>query len=128
MYRNDIEPEHPEPLHARIARRIRRDILTGVYRPGQRLPSEVDLARQFNASRGTLRQALRQLADDEVIYTLSGRGSYVPEGNIRRPGDLIAMILPSVVRARNPELISGAEETLRQAGCSLVLGISGDER
>jgi LacI family transcriptional regulator/LacI family repressor for deo operon, udp, cdd, tsx, nupC, and nupG len=38
------------------------------------------------------------------------------------------MVLPSVVRTRNPELISGAEETVREAGGSLMLGISGDER
>jgi len=126
MYRKDDESE--PPLHARIAMQLRREIRSGVYPPGQRLPSEVVLARALNASRGTLRHALRVLVEDGLIYTLSGRGSYVPEGNIRRPGGLIGMILPSVVRARNPELISGAEETVRQAGHSLVLGISGDER
>jgi GntR family transcriptional regulator, arabinose operon transcriptional repressor len=125
MYRSD---ESSEPLHARIAAQLRRDIRDGTYPPGCRLPAEVDLARQLRASRGTLRQALRVLVEDGSIYTLSGRGSYVPDGRRRRPGGLIGMILPSVVRARNPELISGAEETVRQAGHSLVLGISGDER
>ena len=33
------------------------------------------------------------------------------------------MVLPSVVRTRNPELIGGAEEAVRQAGGSLMLGI-----
>src|SRR3977135_514323 len=100
------------PLHARIAARLRDDIRRGKYPPGQRLPSEPLLARQLQISRGTLRQALGVLAAEALIYTLSGRGTYVPEGNIRRPGGLIGMILPSVVRARNPELISGAEETV----------------
>jgi DNA-binding LacI/PurR family transcriptional regulator len=46
----------------------------------------------------------------------------------RLASGLVGMVLPSVVRARNPELIGGAEETLREAGYSLLLGISGDDR
>jgi LacI family transcriptional regulator len=52
----------------------------------------------------------------------------VGNGSPQRAAGLIGMILPSVVRARNPELIDGAEETFRQANYSLVLGISGDDR
>jgi len=37
------------------------------------------------------------------------------------------VVLPSVVRARNPELIAGAEHIVSQAGYSSLLGISGDE-
>jgi DNA-binding LacI/PurR family transcriptional regulator len=49
-------------------------------------------------------------------------------GSPQPAAGLIGMILPSVVRARNPELIGGAEEVCRQANYSLVLGISGDDR
>ena len=45
-----------------------------------------------------------------------------------RTSGLIGMVLPSVVRHRFPELIGGAEETIRRAGYSLVLGASGDDR
>jgi DNA-binding LacI/PurR family transcriptional regulator len=45
-----------------------------------------------------------------------------------RVAGLIGMLLPSVIRARFPELIGGAEEIIRQAGYSLVLGTSGDDR
>jgi DNA-binding LacI/PurR family transcriptional regulator len=117
-----------EPLHALIAARVRRYIREGLYAPGQRIPAEVDLARQLGVSRGTVRHALRELLGDGVIQTVAGRGSFVPDMTSRRSAGLIGMILPSVVRARNPELISGAEETVRQAGYSLVLGISGDDR
>jgi LacI family transcriptional regulator len=46
----------------------------------------------------------------------------------KRSTGLIGMVLPSVVRARFPELIGGAEEVIRRAGYSLVLGASGDDR
>jgi DNA-binding LacI/PurR family transcriptional regulator len=45
-----------------------------------------------------------------------------------RVAGLIGMLLPSVIRARFPELIAGTEEIVRQAGYSLVLGTSGDDR
>jgi DNA-binding LacI/PurR family transcriptional regulator len=124
----DRTDESFEPLHARVAARVRRDIREGVYSPGQRLPAEIDLSRELGVSRGTVRHALRVLLAEGVIHTVAGRGTFVPDHGSRRSTGLIGMILPSVARARNPELISGAEETLRQAGYSLVLGISGDDR
>src|SRR5215470_10160094 len=117
-----------EPLHVRVADRIRADIRDGIYAPGERLPAEVYLANFLRVSRGTLRHALRVLLDEGMIETIAGKGTFVPHYEPRRSIGLIGMILPSVVRARNPELITGAEETARQAGYSLVLGISGDER
>jgi GntR family transcriptional regulator of arabinose operon len=117
-----------EPLHIRVADRLRADIRDGTYAPGQRLPPEIDLASLLQVSRGTLRHALRVLLDEGMIETVAGKGTFVPRYEPLRSIGLIGMVLPSVVRARNPELISGAEETVRHAGYSLVLGISGDER
>src|SRR2546429_6408805 len=97
-----------EPLHAQIAARVRRYVRDGVYNPGQRLPAEVDLARTFGVSRGTLRHALRVLMNEAVIQTVPGRGTFIGDALLPRAAGLIGMILPSVVRARNPELIGGA--------------------
>ena len=117
-----------EPLHARIAARLRGDVRQGVYAPGQRLPAEVELARQLGVSRGTVRQALTTLLKEGLLRTVPGRGTFVSDGSGQRNAGLVGMILPSVVRARNPELIDGAGEVLREAGYSVVLGISGDDR
>ena len=116
-----------EPLHAQIAARVRRAVHEGTYGPGQRLPAEVHLARQLGVSRGTVRQALTALLDEGLLQTVPGRGTFVNGGAQRRSIGLMGMIMPSVVRARNPELIDGAAEVARQAGYSLILGISGDE-
>jgi LacI family transcriptional regulator len=116
-----------EPLYAQIAARVRRDVREGVYARGTRLPAEVDLARQLGVSRGTVRQALTSLLGEGLLQTVPGRGTFVVDGSSQPAAGMIGMILPSVVRARNPELIDGAGETLRQAGYSLLLGISGDD-
>jgi DNA-binding LacI/PurR family transcriptional regulator len=89
------------------------------------------MARSLGVSRGTLRHALRLLVSEGVLRTVPGRGTFVSEQEaVRRPRQpgLVAMVLPSIVRSRAPELVSGAEEVLRQAGYSLLLATSGDDR
>lgn len=50
----------PSKTHE-IAAVLRDEILTGRYRPGDRLPSERDLKERFETSRGTIREALKRL-------------------------------------------------------------------
>src|SRR5207253_7328580 len=116
-----------EALHAQVAAHVRREVREGFYPRGARLPAEVALARQLGVSRGTVRQALTSLLAEGLLETVAGRGTFVVDGSSQPSAGLIGMILPSVVRARNPELIGGAEETARHAGYSLILGISGDD-
>ena|ERR1051326_1198160 len=123
----DREPAPSEPLHVRIAARVRHDVRVGRYTPGQRLPAEVEFARQLGVSRGTLRQAFSALLNEGLLQTVRGRGTFVSDRSSQQPAGLVGMILPSVVRARNPELIAGAEQVLSLAGYSLLLAISGDE-
>ena len=52
-------------------------ISKGVWKPGGALPNEVDLAREFNVSVGTIRKTLDKLEADRVIERLHGRGSFV---------------------------------------------------
>ncbi|MER7248560.1 GntR family transcriptional regulator [Kribbella sp. NPDC000426] len=63
--------------HERVARVLAREIRSGVVRRGAQLPGEVELARRFSVSRNTVRAALAVLAEDELIATHTGKGSYV---------------------------------------------------
>ena len=47
--------------HDQIAEELILDVLTGSYRPGERLPSERDLAARFEANRGAVREAMKKL-------------------------------------------------------------------
>jgi len=60
-----------------VADALRDAIASGRYRAGERLPGEHDLAERFAVSRGTVRAALADLADDEYIATRGGIGSVV---------------------------------------------------
>lgn len=60
-----------------IARIIRDDILRGEYRPGERLPSERDLAARMGANRGSIREALVKLEQLRLIEIRRGGGARV---------------------------------------------------
>jgi GntR family transcriptional regulator len=63
--------------YQRVAERLTRGIQAGAFQPGERLPGEVDLARSFDVSRSTIRQALSSLQHAGLIETWSGAGSFV---------------------------------------------------
>lgn len=67
-----------EPLADAIAREIRRDILSGRYRPGERLPSERELAARVGANRGSAREALKILAQQRLIEVQPGGCRVIP--------------------------------------------------
>lgn len=60
-----------------IAQSLRAQIRNRTYRPGQKLPSEAELCREFSASRLSVRGALGQLAAQGLIETRRGKGSFV---------------------------------------------------
>ncbi|TCO73037.1 phosphonate metabolism transcriptional regulator PhnF [Rhodovulum euryhalinum] len=60
-----------------IAATLTGEIGAGRYRPGDKLPTEAELARRFGVNRHTLRRALAALAGDGLIHTRRGAGVYV---------------------------------------------------
>ncbi len=60
-----------------IAETLRADILDGCYRPGEKLPTETELARRFGVNRHTLRRAVAALAAEGLLRSQRGSGVYV---------------------------------------------------
>ncbi|MEL7253508.1 MAG: FCD domain-containing protein [Pseudomonadota bacterium] len=66
------EPKTPSDLSAQIAKAIRDAIIEGRMIVDERLPSEAELASEFNVSRPTVREALKRLAAQSLIRTQRG--------------------------------------------------------
>lgn len=67
----------PTPRTA-IADDLRSAIATGALAPGDRLPTEKDLAEQYQLNRTTVRRALDELRREGLIVSSQGRGYFVP--------------------------------------------------
>ncbi len=66
-----------EFLYEKIYHDILQAISDGQYQPGERLPSEKELALSYGASRITSKRALEMLAEQGLITRMPGRGSFV---------------------------------------------------
>lgn len=65
------------PLHAQAEKLLRELIESDEYRSGKFLPKEVDLSRQLNISRNTLRQAITKLVGEGLLVRKKGVGTKV---------------------------------------------------
>ncbi|MDJ0946417.1 MAG: GntR family transcriptional regulator [Kiloniellales bacterium] len=65
------------PRYQRLAETIKRAISHRRWRPGERLPSEQDLALHFTVAPGTVRQAITQLVDEGLLERHQGKGTFV---------------------------------------------------
>jgi len=72
--------------------RIKEMIVCGELAAGQRLPREVDLARELGLSRNSLREAVRALTLIKVLETRQGDGTYVTSLNPRLLLESVAFI------------------------------------
>lgn len=69
----------PEKLSNSVVRQIEQLILRGILRPGERLPSERDLADKMGVSRPSLRDAIAELAERGLLVSRAGSGVFVAE-------------------------------------------------
>ncbi|AQZ67650.1 Transcriptional regulator, GntR family [[Actinomadura] parvosata subsp. kistnae] len=72
-----IDQLDPTPLWVQLAAIIRDRIKAGDYAPRQPLPSESQMQQEFGIARGTVRRAMRALAEEGWTVTVQGRGSFV---------------------------------------------------
>ena len=65
------------PMYRDIAERLRQQIENGDFKSGGQLPTEQDLQAQYNASRNTIREAIKQLTTLGLVETRPGQGTFV---------------------------------------------------
>lgn len=65
------------PLYQQIKVLITRSLQEGEWKPGESIPSEVELAGRFKVSQGTVRKAIDELASDNLLVRRQGKGTFV---------------------------------------------------
>ncbi|WP_181348017.1 GntR family transcriptional regulator [Thalassobacillus sp. CUG 92003] len=77
------------PLYVQIKNKLVTNIKEGVWQPGEAIPSESQLIEQYNVSRTTIRQAIQDLAQKNVLETRRGAPTRVrnePQIELGNPG------------------------------------------
>lgn len=82
-------------LSGTIVAQIKQSIISGVYKPGDKLPSERELLDMFSVSRSSLREALRSLEEMGLVVIKRGSlgGAYVTRRGIRSLANILAEII-----------------------------------
>src|SRR5690349_2911838 len=67
----EFRPDRP------LRRGIRQSLQSGEWKPGELMPSEVELAVRFKVSQGTVRKAIDELAAENLVVRRQGKGTFV---------------------------------------------------
>ena len=65
------------PLYQQIKGLILQSLQSGEWKPGEAIPSEMDLAARFRVSQGTVRKAIDELASGNLVVRRQGKGTFV---------------------------------------------------
>jgi len=69
----------PDPMYRRIAEDLRDKIESGALPRGSQLPTEIELRERYDASRNTVRDAIKWLITRSLVETRPGQGTFVVE-------------------------------------------------
>ncbi|MBN1262679.1 MAG: GntR family transcriptional regulator [Anaerolineae bacterium] len=72
-----IDRSSPIPLYVQLKDALKEKVRQGILKPGVRLASERDLCDEYDISRTTVREALRELEQEGLISTVAGRGTFI---------------------------------------------------
>ena len=105
------------PAYIRIHDAIKKEIDEGVWEIGQRLPSERDLADDYEVSRMTLRQAITLLVEEGILERRVGSGTYVASHRVQekmRGTTSFTEIVRSQGKTPSSQLISYQRKTANE--------------
>ena len=73
------ELNEDRPIYAQLIEQIQRQIISGAYQPGERLPSVRDLAAQAAVNPNTMQRALSELERSGLVFTQRTSGRYITQ-------------------------------------------------
>ncbi len=78
------QPTRPQTKYQKVENIIRQRLIENIWKPGDVLPSEVQLATELDVSQGTVRKALNDMVAENLLYRRQGLGTFVSQHTERR--------------------------------------------
>lgn len=88
-----FDPPPSDGLPKQVAAHLREKIARGDWKDGDRFPTETALVESYGVSRSTIREALKELLNQGLIYTQRGKGSFIATHSLIKAGmqDLLSI-------------------------------------
>ena len=80
----ELLQDHNEPLYLQLKKILRTAVVNGEYVPGQQIPTEQELMKQYNVSRITVRRAIQELINEKYLIKSQGKGTFVSQTRLSR--------------------------------------------
>jgi len=80
-----INKNDPTPIYIQIANWIREKIYSNEWETDERIPSEIELMKMLNVSRGTIKKALLTLTEEGLLIQVHGKGTFVSSNTVTHP-------------------------------------------
>ncbi|MDC7280331.1 GntR family transcriptional regulator [Butyrivibrio fibrisolvens] len=107
------------PKYIILKEKINEDILSEVYPLDSKLPTEVELAKKYNVSRSTVRQALELLVNDGIISKRWGSGNTVISKSDSSKKKTIMLLMPEMKSPQSQAILDDLTSTLLKEGYSI---------
>lgn len=115
-----------ESKYSQIYNHLYEAILSGKYMPGDILPTEKDMVKQYGVSRITIQRALQMLVDLGYIERIAGKGTFVKANSSVLVQKNVAVIVP----INNPEMtmvVSGIQQALEHTNYTAKIYFSNEK-
>jgi GntR family transcriptional regulator len=113
-----------QPLYRQIKTLITRSLVSGEWRPGEPIPSEIELASRYSVSQGTVRKAVSELAEERVLVRQQGRGTFVASHAGERSQFPFLSIRPDEDELKDLDARLLRLERVRDPASARLLGVS----
>lgn len=106
---------------------LKERIANGQFPPGYKIPSERDLAINFNVSRPTVRQAIKELIAEGYLRQQPSKGTYTTKRQVFARKFVGLLVSPLLNNSFFSRLVAGIERAASSHGCNLVLRCANED-
>ncbi|GAW99060.1 GntR family transcriptional regulator [Secundilactobacillus mixtipabuli] len=112
--------------YEKVEEELKKKILSGDYKIGQKLPTEMELMNQFDVSRYTIRRSVGDLENQHLIYRIQGGGMYVNDWQSAKAKNtnnnrMIGVIATHIADYIFPSIVNGADQIISDNGYAMLL-------
>jgi len=125
---NRIDSSSVIPKYHQLKELLKEKIISGKWRPGEKIPAEKEIVKDCDCSLITVNKAVSKLVEERYVFRERGRGTFVSPkllwGNAEDPIvlKLIGMVVPDVTNEFGRTIVRGVEDYLHARGYSLIIG------